>query len=87
MKNPITPNIALAIVLFAAVAAVALRAASRRPKPRWVAGTQTPAFTVTADERPIGCQTSAVEQMQHTFHELHASGRHAVCEVCDSQYS
>jgi hypothetical protein len=87
VKNPITPNIPLAIVLFAAVAAVALRAASKRPKPRWVAGSHTPPFTVTADERPTGCPTSAVEQMQHTFHELHASGRHAVCAVCDSQYS
>jgi hypothetical protein len=87
VKNPIPPNIPLAIVLFAAVAAAALRAASRRPKPRWVAGTQTPPFTVTADERPTGGQTSTAEQMQHTFHELHASGRHAVCEVCDSQYS
>jgi hypothetical protein len=86
VKNPITPNITLAIVLFAVVAAVALRAASRRPKPQWVPGTLTPPFTVTADERATGCQTSTVEQMQHTFHELHASGRHAVCAVCDSQY-
>jgi hypothetical protein len=87
VKNPMAPNIPLAVVLFAVVAAVALRAASRWPKPRWVAGTQTPPFTETADEGPTGWPTSAVEQMQHTFHELHASGRHAVCAVCDSQYS
>jgi hypothetical protein len=87
VKNPMAPNIPLAIVLFAVLAAVALRAASRRPKPRWVAGTQTPPFTVAADKGPTGCRASAVEQMQHAFHELHASGRHAVCAVCDSQYS
>jgi hypothetical protein len=87
VKNPMTPNIPLAMVLLAVVAAVALRAASRRPKPRWVAGTQPPPFTVTADKGPTGCRASAAEEMQHTFHELHASGRHAVCAVCDSQYS
>ena len=87
MRDPIAPNIPLAIVLFAVVAAIALRAASRRPKPRWVTGTQTPPFTVTAAKEPADCRASAVEQMQHTFHELHASGRHAACAVCDSQYS
>src|SRR5271155_5044485 len=34
MKNLITPNIALALVLVAAMTAVALRAAARRPEPR-----------------------------------------------------
>ena len=87
MKNPMAANIPLAIVLFAVVAALALRAASRRPKPRWVASTPTPPFTVTAAKEPTGCRASAVEQMQHAFHELHASGRHAACAVCDSQYS
>lgn len=89
MRNPIAPSIPLAIVLLAVVAAVALRAASnvRRPEPRWRAGTQTPPFTVTADEGPAGYPGSTHEQMQYTFHELHASGRHAVCAVCDSQYS
>jgi hypothetical protein len=33
MKNPMAPNIPLAVVLLAAVAAVALRAAARRPEP------------------------------------------------------
>jgi hypothetical protein len=29
---------------------------------------------------------SAVEQMEHIFHELHADGRNALCGVCDSRY-
>jgi hypothetical protein len=106
MKNPMAPDIPLAIVLFAAMAAVALRAAARRPEPRSVPGTG-PA-PVTADERrPRAAATtgthdgaghemarppgpgrpaSAVEQMQHVFHELHPAGRNALCTVCDGQY-
>ena len=38
MRNLMTPNITLAIVLLAAMAAVALRAAARRPEPRWAPG-------------------------------------------------
>ena len=40
MKNPMAPYIPLAIVLFAAVATVALRAAARRPMPKGVLGTE-----------------------------------------------
>ncbi len=109
MKNRMAPNIPLAIVLFAAVAAVALRAAARRPGPPRVPGTEPAPVTVTADEsRPRSAATtctrdgtgpemvgppgspvrpaSAVEQMQHIFHELHADGRNALCAVCDGQY-
>ena len=109
MKNLMAPNIPLAIVLFAAVAAVALRAAARRSEPRRVPATEPAPNTVTADEsrsrpavtyctqdvaghkmlRPPGSASrpaSAVEQMQHIFHELHADGRHALCVVCDGQY-
>jgi hypothetical protein len=32
-----------------------------------------------------GRPASAVEQMQHIFHELHADGRNALCAVCESQ--
>lgn len=71
MKNLMTPDITLAIVLLAAIAAVALRAAARRPGP-------TPGSP--------GRAASAVEQMQDIFHELHADGRNAACTVCDSQY-
>ena len=109
MKNEMAPNIPLAIVLLAAVAAVALRAAARRPEPRRVPGTEPALVTVTADESrqrpavttctqdgaghelvrppgPLGRPASAVEQMQHIFHELHADGRNALCAVCDGQY-
>ncbi len=79
MKQQMPPNIPLAIVIFAAVAAVALRAAARRPEPRWVLGTEPAPGT---PDRP----DSSVEQMQYVFHELHADGRHALCAVCDSQY-
>ena len=39
MKNPLAPNIVLAIVLLAAVAAAALRAVARRPGPPEARGT------------------------------------------------
>ena len=85
MKNQMAPAISVAIVFFAAVATVALRAAARRPGPRPVPGTESAPVTVTADEsRPRSA--SAVEQMQHVFHELHPDGRHALCAVCDGQY-
>jgi hypothetical protein len=29
---------------------------------------------------------SAIERTQRIFHELHADGRHALCNVCDGQY-
>ena len=83
MKNQMAPAISVAIVLFAAVATVALRAAGRRREPRSLPGTEPEPVSVTADEsRP----PSAVEQMQHVFHELHANGRNALCAICDGQY-
>jgi hypothetical protein len=75
MKNQVAWNISVAIVLFAAVATVAFRAAARRPEPRAVPRTEPP-----------GRPASAVEQTQHVFHELHADGRNAFCAVCDGQY-
>jgi len=85
MKNLITPNIALALVLVAAMAAVALRAAARRPEPRRASGAGSAPFTVRAPGPP-GRPASAVEQMQDVFHELHADGRNAACTVCAGQY-
>ena len=82
MKNLITPNMTLALVLLAAMAAVALRAAARRPEPRRASGAGSAPFTVRTPGRPAG----AVEQMQDVFHELHADGRNAACTVCDVQY-
>lgn len=72
MKNTLAPTIPLAIILSAAVATVALRAAARRQEPRWLPGTE-PDF-------------STVEPMQYVFHELHPEGHNAHCAVCEGQY-
>ena len=85
MKNVMTPNMTLAIVLLAAMAAVVLRAAARRPEPRWASGAESAPIAGRASGPPSRA-ASAAEQMQEIFHELHAEGRHAVCTVCDSQY-
>jgi len=85
MKNLMTPNITLAIVLVAAMAVAAFRAAARRPEPRWASGAGSAPVAVkipSSPDRPA----SVAEQVQDIFHELHADGRHAVCTVCDSQY-
>jgi hypothetical protein len=50
MKIRMLPNIPLAIVISAAVAAVALRAAARQPKPRWMLGAEPAPVTATADD-------------------------------------
>jgi len=53
MKNPMAPNIALAIVLSAAVAAVALRAVSRRAGPPQAPGTgPAPVKVMTGQRQP-----------------------------------
>ena len=85
MKNFMTPNITLAIVLLAAMTAVALRAAARRPEPRWAPGAESAPITMRTPG-PRARPANAVEQMQDIFHELHAGGRNAACTVCDSQY-
>jgi hypothetical protein len=85
MKNLITPNTTLALALLAAMAAVALRAAARRPEPRWASGAESAPITVRPPGPP-GRPASTVEQMQDIFHELHADGRNAACTVCDGQY-
>jgi hypothetical protein len=85
MKNLMTPSITLAIVFLAAMAAVALRAAARRPEPRWAPGAGSAPIAVRTPGS-LGRPASAVEQMQDIFHELHAEGRNAACTVCDSQY-
>ena len=35
-------------------------------------------------QMPPGSPNSSVEQMQHVFHELHADGRHPLCDICAS---
>jgi hypothetical protein len=86
MKHRLAPGLSLAIVLFAA-ATVALRAATRRPKPPPVSGKQDGARgDLAGPTDPAGQPASVVEQMQYVFHELHADGRNALCTVCDGQY-
>jgi hypothetical protein len=85
MKNLMTPAVTLAIVLVAAMAAVALRAAARRPEPRRASGAGSAPIEVRTPGSP-GRPASAAGQMQDIFHELHADGRHAACTVCDSRY-
>ena len=51
MKNLMAPNIPLALVLLAAVAAVALRAMARRPEPLEAPGTAATPVTVIAGQR------------------------------------
>jgi hypothetical protein len=85
MKNSMTPAITLAVVFLAAMAGVALRAAARRPVPRWAPGAESAPIAMRTPGSP-GTQASAAEQMQDIFHELHADGRNAACTVCDSQY-
>ena len=50
MKNLMAPNIPLVLVLFAAPAAVALRAAARRPEPPEAPGTRHAPVTVRAGQ-------------------------------------
>jgi hypothetical protein len=91
MKIQLAPNIPLAIVLFAAVAAVALRAAASRLEPRRAPGGEPGQAAVTARPRsavsaaPRG-PAGAAEQTQQVFHELHADGRNVLCAVCDGRY-
>jgi hypothetical protein len=86
MRRQMQPVIPLAIVISAAAAAVAVRAAGRRSavtagRPDLVRP------GMAALPRTLGGGPDrSFEQMQYVFHELHADGRHAVCTVCDSRY-
>lgn len=87
MKNQMVPGIPLAVVLLAAVAAVALRAAARRPGPAVMAGPHDRAGPGMPRPQGLpGRSASAAEQMRQVFHELHADGRNDLCAVCDGQY-
>ena len=80
MRNWLPANIPLAIVIVAAVAADALRAAARRAATPGIPGAESALVTaITEDSRPDG----PGKQMQYVFHELHADGQHALCEVCN----
>jgi hypothetical protein len=112
MRNRLPASLPLVIVMFAAVAASALRAGARRPESREVLSTEPPPVTATAEDslpqpavtavtaavhytagqegaKPpgaLGRPDASIDQMQYVFHELHADGRHALCEVCANQY-
>ena len=59
MKNRTAPNVSLAIVVFAAVATVALRVAARRREPRLAPGTEPAPVTATAGQsRPLTTVTT-----------------------------
>jgi hypothetical protein len=81
MRNQLPANVPLVIVIFATVAAVALRAAARRVAAPGTPGAGPALVTAIAeDSRPDGSGM----QMQFVFHELHADGRHALCEICNN---
>jgi hypothetical protein len=62
MKNQMTLNISMAVVLSAAVATVALRAAARRQHARSAAGAEAAPVTVTAGEsRPRSAGTTGTQ--------------------------
>jgi hypothetical protein len=99
MKDTLAQGIPLGIVLSAAVATVALRAAARRQQPRWLPRTEPEPVAATTGgthdgaghEMPgppgsPGRPPGTVEQMHYVFHELHPDGRNALCAVCDGQY-
>ena len=94
----LSADVPMAIALVAAVAAAALRAAARRPeRPAPVtltaADDRPPSGAPAGLHRIAGQETAELpgtpgrpegwfEQMRYVFHELHAEGRHALCEVC-----
>jgi len=81
MRNLLPANVPLAIVIFAAMAALALRAATRRTTARGIPGAEAVLVTAIAEDSwPDGSR----EQMQSVFHELHADGHHALCGVCNN---
>jgi hypothetical protein len=83
VRNRLPASVPLAIVIFAAVTAVALRAAARRAEAPGIPGADSARVTaMTVDSRPNGL----AEQVQYVFHELHADGHHALCGICDNQY-
>jgi len=94
----LSADVPVAIVIVAAVASAALRVAARRPEqPTPVTATapdDRPQSAATIGLlRMAGQETAKLpgtagrpggwfEQMRYVFHELHAEGHHALCEVC-----
>ena len=68
-------------------APVTVTADESRPRPAVTACTwDGGGHTMIGPPGPPGRPESAVDQMQHVFHELHADGRNALCVVCDGRY-
>jgi hypothetical protein len=68
-------------------APVTATAEESRPRPAVTTSTQDGiGHQMARPPDPPDRPASAVEQMQHVFHELHADGRSALCAVCDSRY-
>jgi hypothetical protein len=62
---------------------VAVTAADDRPQSAATADVHRIAGQVTATlPGPPGRPVGSFEQMRYVFHELHAEGHHALCEVC-----
>ena len=81
MRNWLPASVPLALVIFAAVAAAGFRVAARRAQAQRIPGAESAVVTALAeDSGPDG----SGKQMQYVFHELHADGHHALCEVCNN---
>jgi hypothetical protein len=85
MTRQMPLNIPLAIVIFAAVTAVALRTEGKATA-MTVGMPDIARHGVSKPPATPSKPDSSVEQMQYVFHELHADARHAHCTVCDRQY-
>jgi hypothetical protein len=66
MKTRMPPDIPLAIVIFAAVAVVALRAAARRPEPPQMPGTEPAPIAATTDDSGSGLGAAVTTGMHAT---------------------
>jgi hypothetical protein len=92
VKTRTALGLPLATLLFTAAAVIALRAGGHTAVATMGARYRIAPAAAMADRSPtqppaaIGTPDSAAERMRHVFHELHADGRNAQCEVCDSQY-
>jgi hypothetical protein len=70
-------------LLGAEPAPVAVTAANDRPQSAVIADVHRIAGPETATlPGPSGRPAGSFEQMRYVFHELHAEGHHAFCEVC-----
>jgi hypothetical protein len=75
------------VVLGPEPAPVTATAEDSLPRPAVIAGVHHTTGQEMAKPRGTpGRPDGSAEQTQHVFHELHAEGRHALCEVCANRY-